>query len=198
MSITRKRGDGDDRLASSLNGTEDVILEYRTRISNFVPSCLRGLLLAAFCAACGPAPLHDTHASPDAVAVAILEALTRNDEATLRRLALDESEFRAHVWPSLPAARPERNLPFSYIWGDLRQKSEAGLKRTLATHGGRRYQLGRVLLGRMTEYAGFRTHEGTRLLVGEGGREPFEIRVCGSLLEQPDGQWKVFSYVVDD
>ncbi len=56
----------------------------------------------------------------------------------LRDLALNEIEFREQVWPELPAARPERNLPFSYVWGDLRQKSDANLERTLARHGGRR------------------------------------------------------------
>jgi hypothetical protein len=148
--------------------------------------------------ACGPPPLHDAHPGPEAIAHALLDALARNDEAALRRLAIDEAEFRAHVWPSLPAARPERNLPFSYVWGDLRQKSEAGLRRTLATHGGRRYQFERVLLGKAADYPTFRVHDDTRLLVGGGASEPVEIRVCGSLLERPGQGWKVFSYVVDD
>jgi hypothetical protein len=155
------------------------------------------LLLAALVAACGPPPLHDTYESPEAVATAVLDALARKDEAGLRRLALDEAEFRAQVWPSLPAARPERNMPFSYLWGDLRQKSDASLGRTLAVHGGRRYQLERVLLGQATDYAAFRSHGDTRLVVREAGGAPFEIRVCGSLIERR-GRWKVFSYVTDD
>jgi hypothetical protein len=153
--------------------------------------------LASICVACGPPPLHDTHSSPESLATAVLAALAGNDEAALRRLALDEQEFRAHVWPSLPAARPERHLPFSYVWGDLRQKSDAGLRRTLAAHGGRRYELDRIALGRATAYAGFRSHPDTLVVVREAGGAPFEIRVCGSLIER-GGRWKVFSYVVDD
>lgn len=154
-------------------------------------------LFLVLLAACGPAPLHDTHASPDGVAVALLDALARRDEAALQRLAVGEAEFRAHIWPSLPAARPERNMPFGYVWGELRQKSAASLQRTLAMHGGRRYELQRVLQGPAAEYAAFRTHADTRLLVRETGGAPFEIRVCGSLVEQ-GGRWKVFSYVTDD
>jgi hypothetical protein len=153
--------------------------------------------LAALCAACGPLPLDGAHASPDAVAEALLDALARRDEAALRRLALAEAEFRAHIWPSLPVARPERNVPFSYVWGDLRQKSDAGLGRALATHGGRRYRLERVLLGKTTDYAAFRSHADTRFLVSEAGGALLEIRVCGSLVEQ-GGLWKVFSYITDD
>ena len=159
--------------------------------------CAAAALLSAL-VVCGPPPLHDTQPSANAVATAVLDALVRNDESALRRLALDEAEFRAHVWPSLPAARPERNLPFSYVWGDLRQKSDAGLKRTLAAYGGRRYQLERVVLGKATDFAAFRSHDQARLLVRDGGREAVEIRVCGSFFEQSGGRWKVFSYVVDD
>ncbi len=127
----------------------------------------------------------------------MLEALAARDETALRRLAIDEAEFRDHIWPSLPAARPERNLPLSYVWGDLHQKSGTSLARTLGEHGGRRYQLEQVVLGQSTEYPGFRTHARTILRVREGGGEPREIRVFGSVLEK-DGRWKVFSYVADD
>ena len=57
---------------------------------------------------------------------------SRRDRARLDALALSEQEFRDHVWPDLPAARPERNLPFSYVWGDLHQKSNISLARDAA------------------------------------------------------------------
>ena len=76
-------------------------------------------------------PLANTSASPEALAAAVLDALARGDRARLDALALTEQEFRDHVWPDLPAARPERNLPFSYVWGDLHQKSNLSLAQTL-------------------------------------------------------------------
>lgn len=160
-----------------------------------------GLALLSVVAACNgssePA-LTDAQPSASALAHLVLDAIARRDEATLRALALDESEFKVHVWPSLPSARPERNLPFSYVWGDLKQKSDAGLAVTLARHGGRRYALVDVQFERTpTEYAGYLVHGGTTFVVQNASGTKETVRVCGSLLEK-DRVWKVFSYVVDD
>jgi hypothetical protein len=131
------------------------------------------------------------------VASAVLESLARRDRAALELLALNEQEFRDHVWPNLPAARPERNLPFEYVWGDLHQKSESALAQTLATHGGRRYELLGVKFEDRTDYGQYRVHREANLQVRDASGQVTTIRVCGSMLEK-GGAWKVFSYVVDD
>ena len=93
--------------------------------------------------------------------MAVLDAIQRRDITTLRSLALNEQEFREHIWPELPASRPERNLPFSYVWGDLHQKSEAALAQTLARHGGRRYMLVSVrFAGESTRYPSYTVYRG--------------------------------------
>lgn len=115
----------------------------------------------------------------------------------LRDLALSEQEFRDHVWPDLPAAKPERNLPFSYVWGDLRQKSQAGLAGILATHGGHRYELVGVRFdGTSTRYGTCEVHRDTVLTVRDPSGMQQDVELFGSSVEQ-DGRWKVFSYVVD-
>jgi hypothetical protein len=155
------------------------------------------LCLVLTVAGCGPVPLATTHPSPDSLARAVTDALGRRDLAKLRALALSEREFRDHVWSALPAARPERNLPFSYVWGDLRQKSDAFLAATLAHRGGRYHQvLGVKLAEPAREYAGFRIHRGAILQV-QTPSGVADLRIFGSLIEK-DGGWKVFSYVVDD
>jgi hypothetical protein len=157
----------------------------------FSASCL-----AAGCRLWGPPPLEHTQASLDALGQAVLVAYANRDTHALRALALSEEEFRDHVWPELPAARPERNLPFSYVWGDLRQKSAQSLARLLATHGGRAYTLVRVEHGRTTPYHSFVVHRETRLVVRTAdGAE--RLQLFGSTLEK-DGTFKVFSYNVDD
>lgn len=106
--------------------------------------------------------------------------------------------FHDHIWSELPAARPERNLPFSYVWGDLHQKSETGLTQTLARHGGRRYQLVSVrFAGEATTYPSYRVHRETVLTVRDEPHEVSDLRLFGSTLEK-DGSWKVFSYVVEE
>ena len=152
------------------------------------------LLVAAACAR--TPPLAAAHGSPDALARAVLDAVASGDRVALEALALNESEFREHVWPWLPAAREERNLPFSYVWGDLRQKSSRSLRATLAGHGQHRYELEKVEFEGATDYGPYRVHRQATFVVRGAGDER-AVRLCGSMLEK-DGRWKVFSYVVDD
>lgn len=150
-------------------------------------------------AACGPSvpPLAHAAASNEELARAVLAALEQRDFETLRSLALGEREFRDHVWPDLPAARPERNLPFSFVWGDLHQKSEAALATLLRTHGGRHYRLERIeFLDGTTQYKTYVVHRKSQLTVRtvDGGEQ--RLQLFGSVLAK-DGRVKVFSYVVD-
>jgi hypothetical protein len=160
------------------------------------------VLCAAVLTSCdlGPsraAPLTNTYPTPDALAAAVLDAVARRDEMTLRAVALNEQEFREHVWPELPAARPERKLPFSYVWGDLRQKSAASLAALLAREGGRRSTLVAVrFAGEITRYPSYTVHRETTLTVRDGSGTTKNVRFFGSSLEK-DGAWKVFSYVVE-
>jgi hypothetical protein len=155
-------------------------------------------LLFLAVAACGPAPLANTHPSADALAREVLSALAQQDASRLKALALNEEEFRGSVWPALPAARPERNLPFSYVWGELRQKSDARLQDRLAAHRGQSYELREVIFsGGATKYAGFTVHRDALLVVRDSTGVEHQIRPFGSAIEK-DGRWKVFSFNADD
>jgi hypothetical protein len=142
-------------------------------------------------------PLADAHPSAASLASAVLDALARGDRTALEALALSETEFRDHVWPRLPAARPERNLPFSYVWGDLRQKSGQELDGIMAREGGKQYQLVDVRFAGETDYGSYRVHRESTFRVRDADDVETDIRVCGSMIEQT-GAWKVFSYVVDE
>jgi hypothetical protein len=145
-----------------------------------------------------PTPLSHAHTSPESLARSVLAAIAARDAASLRALALTEQEFRQHVWPDLPASRSERNLPFSYVWGDLRQKSESSLARSISRYGGRSLALVRVeYAGETTRYASFVVHRETALIVRGGDASEHRVRLYGSTLEK-DRLFKVFSYVVDD
>jgi hypothetical protein len=157
--------------------------------------CLVAISLVIIVAAgCSRPPLAHTRQSPDALAAAVVEALARGDRVRLDALALSEQEFRDYVWPSLPAARPERNLPFSYVWGDLRQKSQQALTGTLASHAGARYHVVGVRFEGVTDYGSYRVHRRATVHVRDASGATHEIQVCGSMIER-DGAWKVFSYV---
>jgi hypothetical protein len=157
------------------------------------------IVVSLFATACGASvpPLTNTQPSPSALAEAVLRGFERRDSTALQALAVSEQEFRDHIWPELPAARPERNLPFSYAWGDLRQKSEAALGATLASQGGHQYDLVRVrFLGGTARYKTYLIHRETALTVKDATGTELQLRLFGSTLEK-DGQFKVFSFVVD-
>jgi hypothetical protein len=164
-----------------------------------VARCVLPLLAAGLALSCarGRPDFRNTFDSPEALAAAVLDGVARNDRADLESLALSQDEFQRLVWPGLPAARPERNLPWDYVWKDLQQKSAAGLSETLARHGGRRYQLEAVTFaGHTSQHDTFEVRREAVLHVrtGDGIREP--VRLFGSALVS-GGRWKLFSYVTD-
>jgi hypothetical protein len=152
-------------------------------------------LLAAG-AACSQAGLPHAEASGDALARAVLTALHDRDVDRLRALALTESEFRDVVWPELPAARPERNLTADYVWADLHAKSEAGLRRVVADHGGQALTFVRLdVAGETTQYRSYVVRRDA-VIVARDGEGERRLRLFGSIIERGGGV-KVFSYIAD-
>jgi hypothetical protein len=174
-----------------------------------VPTALKvsiaavALVAAAACSAPAeptPAapPLSNTFDSPDALAQAVLAALAVRDEARLRALPLSEAEFRDQVWPELPTSRPERNVPFAYAWGQLKQRSDGYLLQTLARYGGRRLTLVRTrFTGETTQYQTFEVMRASEVVATDDTGRELVLHLYGSAMVK-DGRYKMFSYVVDD
>jgi len=135
-----------------------------------------------------------TYDSPKALAKEVLEGLAANDFEGLRALALSEAEFKDTIWPDMPV---RGNFPVDYVWSDLRSKSTRALLRSLARHGGRRFELLDLRFKEgVTAYDTFVVYRQAQLLVrDEQGREG-ALDVMGSVVEK-GGRYKLFSYVVD-
>lgn len=164
-------------------------------------SPLLGALLlagAAIGSACGPrVQLAQTLESPDAVAHAVVLGLTARDAGALRAIALTEDEFRRLVWPKLPTSRPERNIPWDYVWKDLAGKSRMQLQARLNEWHDRGFTVvGVSYAGETTDYETFRVHRATEVTLRDSDGHETKGRLFGSLIEQ-HGRYKVFSYVTD-
>ena len=169
---------------------------WRRPFAGAVP-VLSGLVALAL--ACSPAapPLTNTSDSPEALARAVLDRLAANDRAGLERLQLTRDEFERHVWPHLPASRPETNMPMSFVWGRLAQQSEARLSQVLARHGGQRYTLVSVTFhGERSQHGDVQVLRDSALTVRTPAGTTEELELFGSMIVQ-DGRCKVFSYVTD-
>lgn len=175
---------------------------------DLVPAAVRAVIaaVALAAAACSaPAeptrevgPLANTFDTHDALAGAVLERLARRDVEGLRALALSEDEFRDHVWPELPASRPERNVPFDYAWGQMKQRSDGHLANTFGRYAGRPLKLVRTgFAGDTTEYRSFAVSRASEIVAADGAGRELVLRLYGSVL-QKGGRYKLFSYVVDE
>jgi hypothetical protein len=170
--------------------------------SAFVRSLVPALVAVSLLAATGcrffGLQLQHTQGSPKAVAEAVVAALDRRDVAALEQLSVSELEFRRVVWPRQPAARPERNIPWEYAWRDLAAKSRYQLRARVAE-----WQPAAVTVvdvgfdGETTDYGTYRVMRKSRVTLRDKAGRLTTGRLFGSVIEQPAGHFKVFSYVVD-
>lgn len=147
--------------------------------------------------AAAPPPLAHTFSTPEQLAIAVAGGLTERDVERLTALALTETEFQAHVWPHLPASRPERNVPLDFVWTGFHQKSRLHLKATLAAHGGKALEvIGIRFRGPTTDYGAFAVSREAEVVIRDERGGERAVRLFGSVLRQ-GSRYKVFSYVVD-
>jgi hypothetical protein len=179
-----------------------TVLPYRAAAA--VLGITAAVMLTAACSApaeptrAPAAPLAHTFESPDALARAVLAALAAKDLEALRGLALSEAEFRAHVWPELPTSRPERNVPFDYAWGQLKQRSDGYLSTTFARYGGKPLTFVRTrFTGETTPYQTFSVRRESEIIATDDAGRDLVLRLYGSAMVK-DGRFKLFSFVVDD
>ncbi len=143
------------------------------------------------------APLGHTFDSPEALAQAVLTRLAQSDVAGLRALALSEQEFKDHVWPELDTSRPERNVPFDYAWGQMKQRSDGSLGATVSRYGGKPLRFVRTrFTGATTQYASFVVMRESEIVAADENGRDLVLQLFGSALVK-DGRYKVFSFVVD-
>ena len=162
---------------------------------------MRRLLLVLLCgtAACASAPPPLTHAadSPEALGRAVVERLAARDTEGLRQLMLTRDEFETHVWPHLPASRPETNMPMSFVWNRLQQQSEGHLAQVVARHGGQPMTfVGIATTGDSSAYGAVHVDRESTLTVRTAAGAVEEVRLFGSIVRQ-GSRYKVFSYVTD-
>lgn len=177
----------------------DAVLDsgWQDRVRRAVlPLCLALVVTLTGCRPT-PAPLTHTFDSPEALGREVLARLARRDQGGLRELALTQTEFADHVWPKLPASRPERNTPLSFVWGRLEQQSALSLAGMVARLGGTAYVLQEVRFeGETTDHGNFSVHRESVLVVRAPSGEVEQIKVFDAMLTQ-GGRHKVFSFVVD-
>jgi len=142
-------------------------------------------------------PLVAAASSPEEFARRFLDALDNNDRDAALALAITREEFDRYVWPELPVAEPERNVPAGFIWNTTNMRGLVRLGSAFASLGGHRMVLEEIrFTGGVEEYETYRIHRNSQLVLTDEEGERKILRLFGSVLEL-DGQFKIYSFNYD-
>jgi len=156
------------------------------------------LFLVVGTAACtSPPPLTHAADSPEALGRAVVERLAARDIEGLRQLMLTRDEFKAYVWPHLPASRPETNMPMWFVWNRLQQQSQGHLAQVVARHGGQPMTFVSIATtGESSEYGSVWVDRESTMTVRTAAGDVEEVTLFGSIVRQ-GSRYKIFSFVTD-
>ena len=144
----------------------------------------------------GPRPLINSRSNPEALAERFLELLAAEDREGVLSLRLTQEEFCKHVWPELPSSRVP-NVTCEFAWNQATLNSDAGFNEVWPMHKGKRYKLVSLKFSKGIDlYSTYRVHKEPELVVKDEKGAEHGLRLFGSMLEM-DGQFKLFSFVVD-
>jgi hypothetical protein len=139
-------------------------------------------------------PLEAAASSREELVRRFLDLVAGNDIDEVRKLAVNEDEFRTLIYPELPAADPRWNTSAEFVWNLFYLRNESSLRSMMAAIGGRRLTLEEIrFTGGTTEYATYRVHRESLLVLRDEEGKPQTVRLFGSVLEL-DGQFKIFSF----
>ena len=148
-----------------------------------------------------PRRFDDASPSADALIRRFVEALDKQDAATLRHLRVTESEYRTIILPgSVPPGAPRRHYRddvSEYFWGTMNGKSagyEKNLLDTVGGHGPSKVKTISYAKGEQ-QYADYKAYKQLRLVVEDAAGREVDIRT-GSIAEI-DGQYKFISFIRD-
>lgn len=130
---------------------------------------------------------------------ALEASIGSGDPELLRAMAVDETEFRDLVWPTLDLAkRPKSNFTWEFVWSQHQIKHEKCLLRTSHDYAGQHIDVVAVSFnGRTTDHGTFKIHRDSEVEIvrPDGTRE--QVSLFGSLLETDDGRYKIYSFIND-
>ena len=141
--------------------------------------------------------LSPSFVNAEALARAYVAALAAKDHEGLSRTLMTRAEFAWLYYPENPIAKPPYELPVGIAWFELEGNSLAGMRRALASYGGRDIALRSLECARPPVVQGdSRLWNGcvVALTVEDDSEE--RLRLFGSILER-DGAFKLASAAND-
>lgn len=138
--------------------------------------------------------LENGQESRDQLVAAFVKALESRDTLALATMAITPAEFAYLYYPTTGQGLPPYDLEPGLMWHLLTQRSDRGLRRSLATYGGRRLRLLSYDCGKEESREGENTISGPCVLRvrDEAGRTA-SLGLISQIIER-GGRYKFVSY----
>lgn len=150
---------------------------------------LRIAVIIAMCAAvtaceARPSLLKGGGDSPERLIQLALERLATNDEMGLDSLTITRFEHDSLLIPEMPIGKaPKEMTDINMAYVMMRRTDMKGLRRAVADHGGRRYELKHVAFPKPLEtYGPFTVYRETVATVSDSAGNEFILPIFGSLV----------------
>ena len=132
--------------------------------------------------------------SRDKLVAAFLRALGKRDTLALTSMAITRPEFAYGYYPTTPRSLPPYELEPGLMWHMLLQRSDRGLRRSLAAYGGRGLQLLSYDCGKEGSREGDNTISGPCVMrVRDERGRTISLRLFSQIIER-GGRYKFLSY----
>lgn len=141
--------------------------------------------------------LAPTFESREDVARAFVVAIAANDGRGVMRTLMTRAEFAWLYYPDNPISKPPYELPAGIAWFELEGNSLAGVRRALATYGGRPVVFRDLQCSGAPVLQGAnRLWNGCMVLLGPQDGGGTAVRMFGSILER-HGRFKLLTAAND-
>ena len=136
--------------------------------------------------------LSEARRSEEALAEAVLEALSRQDGVALQGFLISREEYETLLWPELP---DKAYTPFDFVWGLNAANTRKGLAQLVNRYGGAEFELLSLdFTEEPEEYESFRLHPGVAVTVRRLDTGEVGILPSFDVLIEYGGEWKLLNY----
>jgi len=157
---------------------------------------LRTLLIAVGLAGARHPSLAQTAGKPEEVIRQALPALVANDQPTLNKLTIDQSEFKRYVWPRLAAQMSGSNTSADKYYLTYQKVNQVGISEANTTLAGKKWEVVKVdLESPQRKGKGFQLYGPPLVTLRDENGQEKTMKLVGGLLER-DGAYKVTTYYV--
>ncbi len=152
------------------------------------------LVVAAGCCLIGQVQAQ-TPAPTETVIREALNALSAKDETAIKRLSIDQAEFKKYIWPTIAAQVSGANVNAEKYYAVYSRSSEVGVKEAGDLLGQHKWELVKVAAEPTRKGKDYQLYGAPIVTVRDEAGQEKTLKLVGGLLER-GGSFKVTTFYV--